>query len=58
MLGKAAKMGLPIVASRTSPTSLSVKLGRAWNITVVGYVRRDSLRAYSAPERLLAAETA
>lgn len=53
MLGKVAKMGIPIVASRTSPTSLSVQLGRAWNITVVGYVRRDSFRVYAAPERLL-----
>jgi FdhD protein len=52
MLSKAAKMGVPIVASRTSPTSLSVTLGRAWNITVVGYVRRDQLRVYSAPYRL------
>lgn len=52
MLSKAAKMGVPIVASRTSPTSLSVSLGRAWNITVVGYVRRDQMRVYSAPDRL------
>ncbi len=56
MLGKAAKMGVPVVASRTSATSLSVALGRTWNITVVGYVRRDSLRVYSAPERIVAAE--
>jgi FdhD protein len=53
MLGKAAKMGLPIVASRTSPTSLSIRLAQAWNITVVGYARRDRLRVYTAPERLL-----
>lgn len=57
MLGKAAKMGVPIVASRTSPTSLSVALGRAWNITVVGYVRRNSLRVYSAPERVTPDQT-
>jgi FdhD protein len=53
MLGKAAKMSLPIVASRTSPTSLSIRLAQAWNITVVGYARRDRLRVYSAPGRLL-----
>ncbi len=57
MLGKAAKMGVPIVASRTSATSLSVELGRAWNIAVVGYVRRNSLRVYTAPHRLALAET-
>jgi FdhD protein len=53
MLGKAARMGVPIVVSRTSPTSLSIRLARAWNITVVGYARRDRLRVYSTPERLI-----
>lgn len=53
MLGKAAKLGVPVVASRTSPTSRSVALAQAWNITVIGYVRRDSLRVYSAPDRLV-----
>jgi FdhD protein len=52
MLSKAARMKVPIVASRTSPTSLSVKLGRAWNLTVIGYVRRNTLRVYTAPERV------
>ena len=52
MLGKAAKVGIPLVASRTSPTSRSLALAQAWNITVVGYVRRDSLRVYTAPERI------
>ncbi len=55
MLGKAAKMGVPVVASRTSATSLSVALGRTWNITVIGYVRRNSLRVYAAPERIQSA---
>jgi FdhD protein len=52
MLRKAAVMGCPIVASRTSPTSLSVEMARAWNITLVGYVRSGGLRVYSRPERL------
>jgi formate dehydrogenase assembly factor FdhD len=52
MINKAAKMGCPIVASRTSPTSMSVQLAREWNITLCGYVRRDSMRVYSHPERL------
>lgn len=52
MLTKAARMGVPIVASRTAATSLAVALGRAWNVTLVGYVRRDSLRVYSAAERV------
>jgi FdhD protein len=53
MLNKAAKMGIPLIISRTSPTSLSVELGRAWNITVIGYARGNTFRVYSAPERVI-----
>jgi len=53
MMGKAAKMGVNVVASRTSPTSRSLALARAWNITVIGYLRRDSFRLYTVPERIL-----
>jgi FdhD protein len=52
MLGKARRMGTPIVASRTSPTSISLRLAQAWNICVVGYVRHGSLRVYTHPQRL------
>jgi len=53
MIHKAAKMGCPIVASRTSPTSVSVDLAREWNITLCGYVRRTRMNVYSHPERLI-----
>jgi len=52
MINKAARMGCPMVASRTSPTSLSVRLAREWNITLAGYVRRDSMNVYAHPRRL------
>mgnify|MGYP006296864541 CR=1 FL=1 len=52
MLRKGGVMGCPIVASRTSPTSLSVEMARAWQITLVGYARRGRLKVYSHPERL------
>jgi FdhD protein len=52
MLGKARRMGVPLVASRTAPTSIAVKLAQAWNICIAGYVRRDSLRVYTHPGRL------
>jgi len=52
MMRKAAVMGCPIVASRTSPTSLSVEMARSWNITLVGYVRTGGMRVYSHPERM------
>ncbi len=53
MLYKAARMQIPVVASRTSPTSLSVALATAWNVTLVGYVRRDSLNVYAGGQRLI-----
>lgn len=52
MLRKTAVMGCPIVASRTSPTSLSVEIARAWEMSLVGYARRGKLRVYSRPDRL------
>jgi FdhD protein len=52
MLGKARRMGIPVVASRTSPTSITLQLAQAWNICVVGYVRQGGMRVYTHPQRL------
>lgn len=52
MMRKSAVMGCPIVASRTSPTSLSVQMAQAWGITLVGYVRQGGMRVYAHPTRL------
>jgi FdhD protein len=52
MINKAVQMGCPVVASRTSPTSLTVELARVWNITLCGYVRRNRMKVYAHPERL------
>ncbi len=47
MLLKAARMGVPLVASRTSPTEMAVALAEQLGITVCGYVRPDSLNLYA-----------
>ncbi len=52
MVNKAARMGLPIVISHTSPTSLSIQLAQEWNITLIGYTRRRSFRVYTGDERI------
>jgi FdhD protein len=52
MLRKGAQMGCPIIASRNSPTSMSVEMAEAWNITLAGYVRQGSMRVYTHPERM------
>src|SRR5262245_33816704 len=47
MLLKAARMGVPLVASRTSPTEMAIGLGEQLGITVVGYLRPESLNLYA-----------
>jgi FdhD protein len=52
MLRKAADMEVPIVISRTSPTSLSLNLAEAWGMTLIGYVRGRRMRVYTGAWRL------
>jgi FdhD protein len=47
MLLKAARMGVPVVASRTSPTEMAVALAEQLGVTVCGYVRSDTLNVYA-----------
>jgi FdhD protein len=47
MLLKAVRMGVPIIASRTSPTEMAVALAEQLGVTVCGYVRPDSLNLYA-----------
>jgi FdhD protein len=54
MLRKAAHMGVPIVVSRTSATTMSIDLAKRLGLTLIGYVRGDSCYVYSHPERILA----
>ncbi len=58
MLVKAALMGVPVVASRTSPTQLAVSLAERLNVTVVGYVRSASMNVYTHPRRVIGAPLA
>ena len=52
MLNKAAKMAVPVVVSRSSPTSLSVTLAQAWGIALIGYARQNRMNVYAGMERL------
>jgi FdhD protein len=58
MLLKAARMGVPVVASRTSPTEMAVALAEQLNVTVVGYVRPDGLNLYAGDGLVLDTEPA
>jgi len=52
MLLKAARMQVPVVVSRHSPTESAVSLARDLGIALVGYARGGRLLVYSHPERL------
>lgn len=58
MLLKAARMGVPVVASRTSPTEMAVALAEQLNVTVCGYVRPDTLNLYAGTALVLDPELA
>jgi FdhD protein len=53
MLSKAAKMGIPVIASINSATNRAVNLGTHLGITVVGYTRSSRMTVYCGQERLL-----
>lgn len=52
MLQKSARLGVTVVISRTSPSSLSIELAHRLGITLIGYARRDSFRLYTHPQRI------
>jgi FdhD protein len=52
LLIKAAKVGLPVLVSRNTATSLAVELATALNITLIGYVRNGKSTVYSGQHRV------
>lgn len=53
MATKAASLGIALIASRTSPTDMAVRICREAGIGLVGYVRGESFRIAACPERVL-----
>jgi FdhD protein len=58
LVAKASLLGIELIASRTSPTDMAVKMAKEVGITLIGYVRSDRFDLYSHPERLEAGEPA
>ncbi len=52
MLGKAARMRVPIVVSLNSPTHLAVQLAHEWGITLIGYARGTKMQVYTGWQRI------
>jgi FdhD protein len=49
---KCCRWGIPVLATRTAPTSLAVDIAEKCGVTVVGFVRGNRFNVYSHPERI------
>ncbi|PWB50356.1 MAG: formate dehydrogenase family accessory protein FdhD [Candidatus Methanoperedenaceae archaeon] len=52
MAAKAARAGIPIVASKAAPLSTGVQLSKSIGMTLVAFVRKPNLYVYSGEERI------
>lgn len=52
MLLKTLKARIPLIASHTSPTNLTVELGGRFGVTVIGYLRAGRMSIYTHPGRI------
>jgi FdhD protein len=52
IITKVIRIGVPVLVSRSTPTAAAVNLARKYNVTLLGYVRRNSGFVYSGEERL------
>ena len=52
IITKVIRLGIPVLVSRSTPTAAAVNLARKYNVTLLGYVRRNSGYVYSGEERL------
>jgi FdhD protein len=50
---KAAKVGLPIIASLAAALSSGIAMAESANLTLVGFVRGKRMNIYTSPERIL-----
>jgi len=53
---KAAKIGIPVIASMSAPTDRGVKVSSESGITLIGFACRERLNIYSHPERIIIEE--
>jgi len=52
LVAKASLLGIEVVASRTSPTDMAVRMAEEAGITLIGYVKADRFKVYTHPEGL------
>jgi FdhD protein len=52
MVLKCARIGIPIIMSRTAPSSLGLAIADRAGATLIGYARPERLNAFTHPERI------
>lgn len=52
LVAKAALLGIEVVASRTSPTDMALRMADEAGITLIGYVKSDRFKVYTHPAGL------
>lgn len=53
IMTKIIRMGVPVLVSKSTPTTAAVKLAQQHNVTLLGYVSKNGGYIYSCPERLV-----
>jgi FdhD protein len=53
ILIKAARMGVPVIISRSAPTDLAIEMAEALGVTIAGFARGNRVNIYSHPERVI-----
>ncbi|HBV96079.1 MAG: formate dehydrogenase [Peptococcaceae bacterium BICA1-7] len=53
ILIKVARMGLPVIVSRSAPTDLAIEMAESLGVTVAGFARGSRVNIYTHPERVV-----
>lgn len=53
LMQKALMAGIPVLAAMGAPSSLAVELGQEFDVTLVGFLKAESLNIYSAAWRIV-----
>ncbi|MFY9113770.1 MAG: formate dehydrogenase accessory sulfurtransferase FdhD [Dethiobacteria bacterium] len=53
MMLKAAKLDVPVVVSRSAPTTLGIKIAEKMQITMIGFGRGRRFNVYTCPQRVI-----
>ena len=53
MVQKAGVLGIEVLAGLSAPTSMAVSIAEGLNMTLIGFLRENSMSIYTHPERIL-----